>query len=61
MLKEKEAQEASLSIFEMKIEDQLDASYDELHGQMPLDPKWGVKKISEGKNVFWFGYKGLGR
>ncbi|WP_257009838.1 transposase, partial [Evansella halocellulosilytica] len=57
-LKEKEAMEASLSIFEKKIEDQLDVSYDELHGQLPLDPAWGVKKNSEGKNVFWYGYKG---
>ncbi|WP_391559527.1 transposase [Robertmurraya sp.] len=56
-LKEKEAREASLSIFEKKIEDQLDVSYSELHDQMPLDPKWGVKKNSEGKNVFWYGYK----
>ncbi len=57
-LKDKEAKEASLPIFEKKIEDQLDVSNDELHGQMPLEPKWGVKKNSEGRNVFWFGYKG---
>ncbi|MDQ0257081.1 transposase [Evansella vedderi] len=57
-LKEKEAKEASLSIYEKKIEDQLDASYDELHDQMPLPPTWGVKKNSEGKNVYWYGYKG---
>jgi len=25
---------------------------------MPLAPQWGVKKSSEGKNVFWYGYKG---
>jgi transposase len=24
---------------------------------MPVDPKWAIKKNSEGKNVFWFGYK----
>lgn len=57
-LKEKEAENASLPIFEKKIEDQLDISYDELHDQMPLHPTWGVKKNSEGKNVFWYGYKG---
>ena len=57
-LKEKEAKEASLFIFEKKIEDQLDVPYDELHDQMPLNPAWGVKKNSEGKNVFWYGYKG---
>lgn len=26
---------------------------------MPLAPQWGVKRNSEGKNVFWYGYKGL--
>ena len=25
---------------------------------MPTEPKWGVKKNSDGKNTFWFGYKG---
>lgn len=25
---------------------------------MPLDPKWGVKKNSEGKHAYWFGFKG---
>lgn len=57
-LKDKEAKEASLSIFEKKIKDQLTVSYDELHDQMPLHPTWGLKKNSEGKNVFWYGYKG---
>ncbi|WP_156857301.1 transposase, partial [Oceanobacillus sp. AG] len=28
-----------------------------LRSEVPIDPKWGVKKNSEGKNVFWFGYK----
>lgn len=55
---EKVAHEAALSIFEKKIEDQLDISYEELHDQMPLHPRWGVKKNSEGKNMAWFGYKG---
>src|SRR5699024_10465552 len=45
-------------IYEKKIEDQLDVSLDELRTEVPQDPKWGVKKNSEGKNVFWFGYKG---
>lgn len=40
-LKEKEAEEATLSIFEKKIEEQLDVSYDELHDQCPL-PLLGV-------------------
>jgi transposase len=50
--------EAALPLFEKKIEAQLDASLDELRSSVPRDPKWGIKKNSEGKNVFWFGYKG---
>jgi hypothetical protein len=32
-------------------------SYDELVKEIPLTPAWGVKKNSEGKNVFWYGFK----
>lgn len=24
---------------------------------VPQDPKWGIKKNSEGKNIFWYGDK----
>jgi transposase len=54
---EKAELEASLSIFEKKIEDQLIVPLDELRDAIPQDPQWGVKKNSEGKNVFWYGYK----
>src|SRR5690625_7195710 len=47
-----------MSIYEKKIEDQLDASLSKLRKEVPIDPKWGIKKNSEGKNVFWFGFKG---
>lgn len=57
-LKEQADLQASLPIYEKKIEAQLEASLDELRTMVPLDPKWGIKKNSEGKNVFWFGYKG---
>ncbi len=57
-LKEQAEKQAHLSIYEKKIEAQLDASLDELRDEIPQDPKWGIKKNSEGKNVFWFGYKG---
>lgn len=57
-LKEQAEKEANMSIYEKKIEDQLDASLSELRKEVPTDPKWGVKKNSEGKNEFWFGYKG---
>ncbi|WP_268810672.1 IS1182 family transposase [Heyndrickxia coagulans] len=57
-LAEQAEKEANLPIYEKKIEAQLDAPLDELRSQVPIDPKWGIKKNSEGKNVFWFGYKG---
>lgn len=57
-LKEQAEKEASLPLYEKKIEAQLDASLTELRAEVPHDPKWGVKKNSEGKNEFWFGYKG---
>ncbi|MFJ8091114.1 transposase [Lysinibacillus sp. NPDC095746] len=25
---------------------------------MPIEPNWGIKKNSDGKNTFWFGFKG---
>lgn len=50
--------EANQSIFEKKIEDQLDVPLTELHSEIPQNPEWGIKKNSEGKNVFWYGYKG---
>jgi transposase len=54
---EQAEREATLSIFEKKIEDQLDVPLAELRAEIPQDPQWGVKKNSEGKNVFWYGYK----
>ncbi|QKS72333.1 transposase [Paenalkalicoccus suaedae] len=54
---EQAEREANLTLFEKKIEDQLDVSLDELLAAVPQQPEWGVKKNSEGKNVFWFGYK----
>ncbi|PKM48083.1 MAG: IS5/IS1182 family transposase [Firmicutes bacterium HGW-Firmicutes-8] len=57
-LKEQEELEAARSLFEKKVEQQLPYSFDELDKEIPLDPEWGVKKNSEGKNVFWYGFKG---
>lgn len=56
-LLEKAEAEANLPIYEKKIEDQLDVSLEELRSSIPIDPKWGVKKNSEGKNMFWHGFK----
>ncbi|SIT00154.1 IS5/IS1182 family transposase [Salimicrobium salexigens] len=57
-LKEKREREADLPLYEKTIEDQRTASASALMSQAPLEPAWGIKKNSEGKNVFWFGYKG---
>lgn len=57
-LKEQAEKEANLPLYEKKIEAQLDAPLTKLRAEVPQDPKWGVKKNSEGKNQFWFGYKG---
>lgn len=57
-LAEQAEKEANLPLFEKKIEAQLDAPLEDLYSQVPKNPKWGIKKNSEGKNVFWFGYKG---
>lgn len=57
-LKQKQEEEEQKPIFEKEIAAQLEVSFHVLKDQMPLDPQWGVKKNSDGKNTFWFGYKG---
>ncbi|MFB7305541.1 MULTISPECIES: IS1182 family transposase [Bacillati] len=57
-LKEQAETEANLPLYDRKIVAQLDVPLAELRAEVPQDPKWGVKKNSEGQNVFWFGYKG---
>jgi transposase len=39
------------------MEDQLDVPLTELRVKIPQDPQWGVKKNSEGKNVFGMAIK----
>ena len=56
-LLEKAEEEANLPLYEKKIADQLDVPLSELRASVPTDPEWGVKKNSEGKNVFWYGFK----
>lgn len=55
--KEKEERENQKNIYEKTIEDQLDVSLETLRTEIPLRPNWGIKKNSEGKNTFWFGFK----
>lgn len=50
--KEKEAAEEALPIYEKKIEHQLAESVETLFKEAPLAPMWGVKKNSDGKNVY---------
>lgn len=57
-LEDKAKEQADLSLYEKKIEAQLDVALHNLRTEIPQAPKWGIKKNSEGKNVFWFGYKG---
>lgn len=57
-LKEQAKREAVLPIYEKTIADQLDAPLEDLWTQAPQEPQWGIKKNSENKNVFWYGYKG---
>jgi transposase len=57
-LQEEAEKEANRPLYEKRIEAQLDVSLAELRGEVPQEPRWGVKKNSEGKNVFWYGYKG---
>lgn len=51
-LVEKAEKEANLPLYEKPIEAQLDASHDDLRTLIPINPKWGIKKNSEGKNTF---------
>lgn len=57
-LQEQAEIDANLSIYEKPIEAQLDVPLEELRALIPLTPKWGIKKNSEGKNAYWFGFKG---
>jgi len=57
-LKEQQKLEANRTLFEKKIEAQLPLDFKTIEQQIPQVPRWGIKKNSEGKNVFWFGFKG---
>lgn len=57
-LKEQQELEENRPLFEKKIEAQLPLSFKTIEMQIPQVPHWGIKKNSEGKNVFWFGFKG---
>ena len=52
--KETQEQEEQKTIYEKKIEHQLDIDLETLRTAIPSQPNWGIKKNSEGKNTFWF-------
>ncbi|QOS97246.1 transposase [Brevibacterium sp. JNUCC-42] len=55
--KQKQEKEAQKSLYEKTIAAQLDVTLEDLRSQVPIKPDWGIKKNSDGKNMFWFGYK----
>ena len=57
-LKEQQELEENRPLFEKKIEAQLPLDFATIEQQIPQLPHWGIKKNSEGKNVFWYGFKG---
>ena len=57
-LAEQAAIEANLTMYEKKLEAQLTIPTTTLCQEIPIEPKWGVKKNSDGKNTFWYGFKG---
>lgn len=50
--------EANQTTFEKKLETQLTIPLTTLWQDIPIEPKWGIKKNSDGKNTFWYGFKG---
>lgn len=50
--------EANQSTYEKEIRHQLDTPLETLWQDAPIEPNWGIKKNSDGKNTFWFGFKG---
>ncbi|QOS99863.1 transposase [Brevibacterium sp. JNUCC-42] len=55
--KQKQEKEAQKSLYEKNIATQLNMTLEDLWSQVPIKPDWGIKKNSDGKNIFWFGYK----
>ena len=46
-----------MPLYDKNMKAQSDIPLAELRAEVPQTPKWGVKKNSEGQNVYWFGYK----
>lgn len=50
--------EAKQTTYEKKLDAQLTIPMNTLWQDIPIEPKWGIKKNSDGKNTFWYGFKG---
>src|SRR5690606_13036641 len=50
--------EANLTTYEKKLAAQLTIPTNTLRQDIPLEPNWGIKKNSDGKNTIWYGFKG---
>lgn len=50
--------EANQTTYEKKLDAQLTIPLTTLWQEIPIEPKWGIKKNSDGKNTFWYGFKG---
>src|SRR5690554_359658 len=48
---------ANQTTYEKELKEQLDIPLEVLWKDAPIEPNWGVKKNSAGKNVFWHGFK----
>ena len=57
-LEQKQQEEQQKPIFKKDIAAQLSETFYVLRDEIPLEPQWGIKRNSDGKNVFWYGYKG---
>src|SRR5699024_6186120 len=56
-LREQAEKEANKALYDKKTEAQLTSLLADLREDVPRAPQWAVKKNSEGKNEFWYGYK----
>ena len=50
--------EANQTTYEKKLDAQRTIPLKTLWQEIPIEPKWGIKKNSDGKNTFWYGFKG---
>jgi transposase len=57
-LAEQAKQEAKKTTYEKEIKHQLHTSLETLWQDAPICPDWGIKKNCDGKNIFWYGFKG---